>query len=99
MAAAAHLGERKGTAVWYAESPDVIAEFVLQGFGWAELPFSVVSAHIQNGALSPLNYAFQQSDILEGIDVVWTEQQGLGVAAHWVKGTLPNLPQEVWREV
>jgi DNA-binding transcriptional LysR family regulator len=96
-AAVGHLGARKGTSVWYAESPELIAEFVMMGFGWAELPYPVVSEQIAGGNLVELNYAFQQSDILEGIDVVWTEQQALGVAAHWIKNELLKLPQEVWR--
>lgn len=91
------IGERKGTSVWYAESPALIAELVLQGFGWAELPFPVVSGQIHSGGLVRLEYAFQQSDILEGIDVVWTEQQALGGAAHWVLDRLLELPQDVWR--
>ncbi len=44
-----------------------------------------------------LNYAFHQSDILEGIDVVWTEQRALGVAAQWLRDGLLGLPQQAWR--
>ncbi len=97
LAAVSQLGERKSTSVWYSESPLLIMEFVLQGFGWAELPFSVVSEQIRDGSLVQLSYAFQQSDILEGIDVVWTEQQALGAAAHWIRDRLLELPQDVWR--
>lgn len=91
------LGERKGTSVWFAESPALIVEFVAMGIGWAELPFSVVSDPIERGRLVQMNYAFQQSDILEGIDVVWTEQKALGSAAHWIKDRLLDLSQEAWR--
>ena len=97
LAATGQLGERKGTSVWYAESPALIVEFVAMGFGWAELPYSVVSAQIGSGSLARLNYSFQQSEILEGIDVVWTEHQALGMAAHWIRDRLLALPQEVWR--
>ena len=72
-------------------------EFVLQGCGWAELPLSMVSEQISDGSLVRLSYAFQQSDILEGIDVVWTEQQALCAAAHWIRDRLLELPQDVWR--
>lgn len=96
-AAVGQLGERKGTSVWYAESPALIVELVLEGFGWAELPFSVVSEQIRRGSLARLNYAFQQSDILKGMDVVWIEQQALGVAAYWIRDRLLELPQDVWR--
>ena len=97
LEAVGHLGERKSATVWYAESPALIVEFVLQGFGWAELPFPVVADQIGKGTLVQLNYAFQQSDILEGIDVAWTEQQALGAAAHWMRDRLLALPQDVWR--
>ena len=97
LASLGQSGERKGISVWYAESPTLIVEFVAKGFGWAELPVSVVSEQIRRGSLARLSYAFQQSDILEGIDVVWTEQQALGVAAHWMRDRLLGLPQDVWR--
>jgi len=97
LATVGHLGKRKGTSVWFAESPDLIREFVTMGFGWAELPLSVVSGQIRDGSLIRLNYAFQQSDILEGIDVVWTEQQALGTAAQFIRDRLLELPQDVWR--
>ncbi len=97
MAALAQLGERKSMFVWYAESPTLIVEFVRQGFGWAELPFTVVAEQIESRGLTRLNYTFQQSDILEGIDVVWTEHQALGAAAHWLRDGFLALPQDVWR--
>jgi DNA-binding transcriptional LysR family regulator len=97
--AVGHRGERIGTSVWYAESPEVIAEFVVQGLGWAELPYSVVSDLIEAAKLTTLSYAFQQSDHLEGIDVVWTDQKALGVAGHWMKDHLLALPQDLWREM
>lgn len=97
LAASGHLGESKGTSIWYAENPDLIVKLVVQGFGWAELPFSVVSSHIEEGNLTQLSYSFQQSDILEGIDVVWTEQKALGAAGHWLRDQLVGLPQDIWR--
>ncbi len=97
LMAGGQLGERKGTSIWYAESSDLIVDYVIQGIGWAELPLSVVSGQIRNRLLVQLNYSFQQSDILEGIDVVWTEQKALGTAAHWIKDRLVSLPQGFWR--
>lgn len=94
-----HMGERKSAQVWYGESPYFIMELLRQGFGWAELPLSVVSDRLKSGQLVQLPYAFQQSDILEGIDVVWTEQHALGVAGQWFLDQLLQLPQDVWREV
>tara|TARA_R100000687_G_scaffold83686_1_gene88765 strand:- start:1435 stop:2334 length:900 start_codon:yes stop_codon:yes gene_type:complete len=92
-----HPIEPKGTSIWYVESPSLIVDLVLQGIGWSELSLSVVANHLRGGSLTQLNYAFQQSDILEGIDVVWTEQKALGGAAHWLKDRLMELPQGIWR--
>jgi DNA-binding transcriptional LysR family regulator len=92
-----HLGERKSADVWFADSPYLILDLLLEGFGWAELPAPVVADQIAAGALTELHYAFQQSDILEGIDVVWTEQRALGTAGQWLRDQILDLPQEVWR--
>ena len=97
LAAVGQIGERKGTSVWYVESPTLIVELLREGIGWAELPLSVLSEHIKEGCLTRLDYEFQQSDILEGIDVVWTEHKALGVAAHWMRDQLLALPQDTWR--
>jgi DNA-binding transcriptional LysR family regulator len=91
------LGERKSASVWYAESPAVIVDLLLQGLGWAELPLSTVAQRIEDGSLVQLRYSFQQSDILEGIDAVWTEQRALGVAGQWMLDRMLRLPQNVWR--
>lgn len=91
------LSDPKGASVWYAESADLILDLLLKGLGWAELPYPVVSRRIKARQLAVLNYAFQQSDILEGIDAVWTEQRALGPAAHWLKDRLMGLPQGIWR--
>ncbi|RAP39502.1 hypothetical protein BYZ73_20145 [Rhodovulum viride] len=90
-------GVRKSPSTWYAETPSTIRRLVEQGLGWAELPFSTVAGSIERGTVKRLKYAFQQSDILEGIDVVWTEQQALGAAARWLRDGLLDLPQQAWR--
>lgn len=97
IAAIGHLGERRSASVWYAESPALIMELVCREFGWAELPLSVVADRIASGALTRLDYAFQQSDVFEGIDAVWTERKALGVAGQWLRDRLLDLPQDVWR--
>ena len=97
LAEVGQIGERKGTSVWYVESLTLIVELLREGIGWAELPLSVVSEQIRGGNLARLEYEFQQSDILEGIDVVWTEHRALGVAAHWMRDRLLELPQDTWR--
>lgn len=93
-----HPHDNKSASCWRSESPALIAELVMQGLGWAELPLSTVSPHIRSESLVQLSYKFQQSDILEGIDVVWTEHAALGVAAHWLRDRLLELPQDVWRK-
>jgi len=89
---------RKSPSVWYAENPMLVLELVAQGFGWAELPYSIIADRIRTGDLAQLSYAFQQSDILKGVDAVWTEQRALGVAGQWMLNRLLELPQDVWRE-
>lgn len=89
--------EKKSASVWQVENPALAAELVLAGFGWAELPVSVVADQIADGALVQLHYDFQQSDILEGIDVVWTEQRALGLAGQWMRDQIFKLPQSAWQ--
>lgn len=91
-------GHRKSPSIWYAENTMLVVELVVQGFGWAELPHSIVADRIRTGDLAQLSYAFQQSDILQGVDAVWTEQRALGVAGRWMLNKLLELPQDVWRE-
>jgi hypothetical protein len=44
-----------------------------------------------------MEYAFQQSDALEGLDLVWTEQHGLGQAGQWVQRELLKVAPSVWQ--
>lgn len=90
--------EKKSASTWHSENPALTAELVRAGFGWAELPVTAVAEQIADGRLVQLAYAFQQSDILEGIDIVWTEQRALGVAGQWLRDEILKLPQTVWQE-
>ncbi|MEB8386910.1 substrate-binding domain-containing protein [Rhodobacteraceae bacterium KMM 6894] len=90
--------EKKSAATWTVENPDLILDFVLTGFGWAELPISLVATSIRTGDLVQLRYAFQQNDLLEGIDLVWTEQRALGAAGQWLGDGLLKLPQTAWQD-
>ena len=92
-------GVSKSPSVWYADAPSTILRLVQQRLGWAELPFSTVSNSLADKSLTRLSYAFQQSDILEGVDVVWTEQHALGAAALWMRDALLDLPQNAWRGI
>ena len=97
-AASTPKGEIKSASIWRSESPAAIVDLVLAGFGWAELPYSAVSEQIDAGTLVPLTYAFQQSDILEGVDVVWTERRALGLSGRWIRDEFLKLPEAVWRD-
>lgn len=93
------LAYRKSTSAWHAESLLLIVDLIVAGFGWAEIPFAIANERIKAGDLVQMDYAFQQSDILEGIDAVWTEHRALDVAAQWMLDHLLALPQGVWRDV
>ncbi|MGP6087894.1 LysR family transcriptional regulator [Antarctobacter jejuensis] len=88
--------EAKSPTLWLAENPQMIASLVLRGLGWAELPLHSVSHHIAEGRLLRLSCAFQQGDVHEGIDVVWTERRALGRAGQWFRDQLFAVPQAVW---
>jgi len=89
--------EKKSSVIWHAEDPNLIVELVKAGFGWAEIPQTIASKPIETGELIPLQYAFQQNDLLEGIDVVWTEQRSLGIAGQWLRDEILKLPQTIWQ--
>jgi hypothetical protein len=41
--------------------------------------------------LIALDLVYQQADILQGIDLVWTENRALGKAGQWLLQQLQNL--------
>lgn len=90
--------EQKSPNVWIGESPYLIMDFVLSGLGWSELPWTVVSEKLTSGELVRLHYDFQQSRILHGVDLVWTEQRALGTSGHWLMSSLLELQPELWTE-
>lgn len=92
------VGEIKSASIWYAENPHMIVELVLRGLGWAELPLPVVRELLKSNKLAQLEYTFQQSDVLQGIDLVWTEQHVLGRVGQWVQRQFFSIPQDVWKD-
>ena len=90
-------GETKSAAVWHLESPAMIVALVLRGLGWAEVPLPVVDELLGRKDLARMTYSFQQSDVLLGIDVVWTEQHALGQAGQWLQDQLLQVPPDEWR--
>jgi len=90
--------EQKCPNVWIGESPYLIMDFVLSGLGWSVLPWTVVSDKLASGDLVRLHYDFQQSRLLQGVDLVWTEQRALGTSGHWLMSNLLELQPELWTE-
>jgi DNA-binding transcriptional LysR family regulator len=93
---AVFLRDQRSPNVWYGESSYTIMELLMAGIGWAVLPQTVVSKALRNGELAKLDYSFQQSDILQGIDVVWTQRRALGKAGQWILDQFLNLNSELW---
>ena len=92
------LKDQKSPHVWVGESPYLVMDFVQSGLGWSELPWTVVSEKLSSGELKRLHYDFQQSKILQGVDLVWTDQRALGPCGHWLMGKLLELHSELWTE-
>lgn len=83
---------RKHSArVWLLESPHVTVELVARGLGWAILSQAVVADKLSKGELVSLQLAFEKTDILQGIDVVWSQTRQLGAAGNWMLQQLQNL--------
>lgn len=95
---ASHLREQKSPKVWFSESPYVVMELLISGLGWAVLPQNVVLEKLGSGELVRLQYDFQQTDVLQGVDVVWTERRALGSAGQWLLNKLLALKPGLWSE-
>ncbi|WP_036551294.1 LysR family transcriptional regulator [Neptunomonas japonica] len=80
--------------VWLSESPFVILELLVANIGWAFIHEAVVDEKLQSGELVVLDLVYQQADILQGIDLVWTENRALGKAGQWLLQQLQNLHLE-----
>lgn len=91
------LRDQKTPKVWFSESPYLLMDMVMSGLGWAELPWTVVAEKLESKELTRLNYDFQQSDILNGVDVIWTEQRALGTSGQWVMDKLLSLDPDLWK--
>lgn len=93
------LREQRSSKVWYSESPYLVTELLEAGLGWAELPWAVAAKQVRNGNLIRLNYEFQKADILQGVDVVWTEKHAIGEGGSWLLEQLSKLPQNTWHAI
>ncbi len=77
--------------VWLSESPYIILELLSHGLGWAFLHEAVVRDKLASGELVSLKLDCLQTDILLGVDVVWTESRQLGPAGSWMLEQLMAL--------
>lgn len=89
-------GSIKSPQVWYSESPYLIVDMVMSGLGWTEIPWSVAAEKLPSGELVVLQYDFMQTDILHGMDLVWTEQRALGAGGSYLLQRLQNLGPRTW---
>lgn len=51
----------------------------------------VVAEKLAMGGLVELKLAFEKADILQGIDVVWSQNRHLGAAGNWMLKRLQDL--------
>ena len=77
--------------VWLLESPHVAVDLVAKGLGWSMLNQAVVAEKLAKGELIHLQLAFEKADILQGIDVVWSQTRHLGAAGSWMLERLQGL--------
>ena len=88
--------QKNSPKTWGSESPYLIMDLVLSGLGWAELPWTVVAEKLASAEIVRLHYSLQQSDILRGVDLVWTERRALGRGGQWLMQQLLALDPEIW---
>ncbi len=90
---------RKHSArVWLLESPHVAVDLVAKGLGWSMLNQAVVAEKLAKGELIHLQLAFEKADILQGIDVVWSQTRHLGAAGSWMLERLQDLDMTISHE-
>lgn len=77
--------------VWLSESPFVILDMLSAQLGWAFLHEAVAEEKLASGDLVVLDLIYQQADLLQGIDLVWTESRSLGKAGQWLLKAFQGL--------
>lgn len=88
--------DQKSPKQWISESPYIVLDLLTAGLGWAVLPQTVVAEKMTAGDLVRLRFDFQEPDIQQGVDVVWTDQRPLGVAGQWFLQQLLSLDADLW---
>lgn len=66
---------------WKTDSPTAALALVRAGLGWAWLPASLVRAAVQGGHLVEIPTANLTNVLRFFVDIVWTEERPLGMAA------------------
>ena len=66
---------------WKTDSPTAALALVKAGLGWAWLPSSLVRAAVQDGDLVEIPTANLTNVLRFFVDIVWTEERPLGMAA------------------
>ena len=66
---------------WKTDSPTAALALVRAGLGWAWLPASLVRAAVQGGHLVEIATANLTNVLRFFVDIVWTEERPLGMAA------------------
>ncbi len=86
-----HLKRKLSPRVWLLESPHVTVDLVCAGIGWARLNSAVVDEELSAQKLVALELAFEKADVLQGIDLVWSQTRHLGPAGHWLLQRLQGM--------
>lgn len=86
-----YLQRKRSPRVWLLESPHVTVDLVRAGIGWAMLNEAVVAEHLASETLVALTLSYEKADVLQGIDVVWSQVRYLGPAGHWLLQRLQDM--------
>ncbi len=86
-----YLQRRLSPRVWLLESPHVTVDLVCGRIGWARLNKAVVDDELASNRLVALELSFEKADVLQGIDVVWSQVRHLGPAGHWLLKRLQEM--------
>lgn len=82
---------RHSPRYWLLESPYVAIDLVARGLGWAILNQAVVAEKLTNGDIVSLQLSFEKTEMLQGVDIVWSESRQPGKAGHWMLERLLSL--------
>lgn len=76
-----HQRWRVADAIWQTENAISAMQLASSGIGWTALPAEMVREVIEAGVLTRLNLEFESQPWQQGVDIAWSTQQPMGVAA------------------